>query len=134
MNILSTVGLGLTKSSILLFYKHIFFISQPFQRAVHAVLAVVVAWTISFFFANLFTCYPISPFIEAFYKNNCVNGLALWYAMAISDIICDFVILFMPIPMVLGLHLPWRQKLGVLTMFLLGATSVRPFLKPAISS
>lgn len=34
-----------------------------------AILGLVVSWAISFFFANLFTCYPISPFIEAFYKH-----------------------------------------------------------------
>ncbi|KAF3071140.1 MFS transporter, FHS family, L-fucose permease [Daldinia childiae] len=119
VNILSTVGLGLVKSSILVFYMNIFF-GRPFEIASKVVLCLVIGWTVSFFFANLFTCYPITPFIEFFYHNDCVDGLALWYAMAISDIIIDVIILIMPIPMVLKLHLPWTQKLGVLAMFLLG--------------
>ncbi|KAI1646449.1 uncharacterized protein F4817DRAFT_365917 [Daldinia loculata] len=121
VNILSTVGLGFVKSSILVFYTNIFF-GRPFEIASKVVLGLVIGWTVSFFFANLFTCYPITPFIEFFYHNDCVDGLALWYAMAISDIIIDVIILIMPIPMVLKLHLPWTQKLGVLAMFLLGAT------------
>ncbi|KAL8738822.1 MAG: hypothetical protein Q9181_000426 [Wetmoreana brouardii] len=120
VNILSTVGLGFTKSSFLLFYMSIF-TTKRFRIAAQIVLGITVAWTISFFFANLFTCYPISPFIEAFYHNNCVNGLALWYSMAISDIIIDFFIILLPIPMVLKLQLPLHQRIGVLAMFMLGA-------------
>lgn len=81
------------------------FTTKRFRICAQVVLGIVVAWTVSFFFANLFTCYPISPFIEAFYGNNCVNGLALWYAMAISDIIVDFFIILLPIPVVLKLQL-----------------------------
>ncbi|KAL8630375.1 hypothetical protein Q9189_003935 [Teloschistes chrysophthalmus] len=92
------------KSSFLLFYMSIF-TTKRFRICAQVVLGIVVAWTVSFFFANLFTCYPISPFIEAFYGNNCVNGLALWYAMAISDIIVDFFIILLPIPVVLKLQL-----------------------------
>ena len=47
--------------------------------------------------------------------------------MAISDIIVDFFILLMPIPMVLRLQLPIQQKIGVLAMFLLGATLDPPY-------
>jgi len=121
VNILSTVGLGFTKSSFLLFYMSIF-TTKRFRILAQLVLGLVVSWTISFFFANLFTCYPISPFIEAFYENHCVDGLALWYSMAITDIIVDFLILLMPIPVVLRLQLPFQQRIGVLAMFLLGAT------------
>lgn len=123
VNILSTVGLGFTKSSFLLFYMSIF-TTRRFRVLAQVVLGLVVSWAVAFFFANLFTCYPISPFIEAFYKNHCVDGLALWYAMAISDIIVDFFILIMPIPMVLKLQLPLHQRIGVLAMFLLGATVI----------
>ena len=98
------------------------FFSKPFRTVVRCILGLVIAWTISFFFANLFTCYPITPFIEAFYKNNCVDGLSLWYAMAISDIVVDFIILLMPIPIVLNLRMRLKLKIGVLSMFLLGAT------------
>jgi len=98
------------------------FTTKRFRILAQLVLGLVVSWTISFFFANLFTCYPISPFIEAFYENHCVDGLALWYSMAITDIIVDFLILLMPIPVVLRLQLPFQQRIGVLAMFLLGAT------------
>ena len=85
-------------------------------------LALVIAWTISFFFASLLQCFPITALVEAFYGNKCVDTIPLWYTGSITDIIIDFMILAMPIPMVWNLHLPTKQRIGVLAMFLLGAT------------
>jgi len=51
----------------------------------------------------------------------------MWYASCFSDIIVDFMILCFPIPVVLRLQLPLKQRLAVLGMFLLGATYV-PFI------
>ena len=87
-------------------------------------LGVVVAWTIAFFFSNLFTCYPITPLVEAFYNNNCLQGVPMWLSAIVTDIVIDIAILTMPIPMVFRLQLPWLQKFGVLCMFMLGATCV----------
>lgn len=85
-------------------------------------LSVVVAWTLSYFFANLFTCYPITSLIEPFYGNKCINAVPMWLSVVATDLIVDVGILIMPIPMVLRLQLPWKDRLGVLGMFSLGAT------------
>lgn len=85
-------------------------------------LGVVVAWTISYAFANLLTCHPITPLVESFYGNDCINAIPMWLSVVISDLIVDVVILLMPVPLVLRLHLPLRQRLGVLGMFMLGAS------------
>ncbi|KAL8968974.1 MAG: hypothetical protein Q9183_002222 [Haloplaca sp. 2 TL-2023] len=111
---------GFTKSSFLLFYMSIF-TTKRFRICAQIVLAITVAWTISYFFSNLFTCYPISPYIEPFYNNNCVDGIALWYSMAISDVIVDLFIIVLPIPAVLKLQLPLHQRIGVLSIFMMGA-------------
>jgi hypothetical protein len=46
----------------------------------------------------------------------------MWLSMSVSDLIVDIMILTLPIPMVLSLQLRPKQKVGVLAMFLLGAT------------
>ncbi len=124
---LGVIGLGFTKSSILVFYMNIFS-TKAFRIAAQIMLAIVVAWTVAFFFSNLFTCYPITPLVEEFYHNHCQKwSVSMWYASCFSDIIVDFMILCFPIPVVLRLHLPLKQRLAVLGMFLLGATYV-PFI------
>ena len=85
-------------------------------------LGIVTSWTIAYFFANLFTCYPITPLVEPFYGKKCVNSIAMWQSAIVSDIILDFMILVMPAPMVLRLQLPLMQRLGVLGIFMLGTT------------
>lgn len=44
----------------------------------------------------------------------------MWYASCVSDFSIDLIILTMPIPMVLRLHLPLQQRFAVMGMFLLG--------------
>ena len=119
---LAVIGLGFTKASILVFYKNIFTL-EPFRTVAHVMLVIVAIWTVSFFFSNLFICYPITPFVEAFYHRHCkVHGHPMWYASTISDVIIDIMILAMPVPMVLRLKLPLRRRLAILGIFLLGAT------------
>lgn len=118
--IIATVGLGVTKASVLVFYVNIF-ITKRFKIWAYFMLGIVTAWTISFFFSNLFTCYPITALVEAFYGNNCVNGPKMWYASCITDFITGFMILATPVPMVLKLQVHWHQKLAIQGMFALGA-------------
>ncbi|KAI1198159.1 hypothetical protein F5X97DRAFT_342852 [Nemania serpens] len=122
VNILSVVGFGLVKSSILLFYKSIFSTVRSFRLAVNVMLGVVTAWTISYFFSNLFTCYPVTALIESFYGNKCIDAVPMWLSVVATDLIVDVAILIMPIPMVLRLQLPLKDRLGVLGMLLLGAS------------
>jgi hypothetical protein len=71
INMISIIGLGLVKSSILVMYKNIFAV-RKFQIIVYGVLAFVVGWTISFSISHLFTCYPITVFIEPYYHSACL--------------------------------------------------------------
>lgn len=118
---LATIGLGLTKASILVFFRSIFSI-RKFKIWADIVLVMVGAWTISFFFSNLFTCYPITALVEEFYGNKCIDALPMWLASCITDFIIDFIILALPIPMVLKLQVHWHQKLAIQLIFLLGTS------------
>jgi hypothetical protein len=92
-------------------------------------LFVVGSLGISFAFANLFICFPVTPFIEFFYHNKCIDDTAVFLSGLVTNLISDILILLMPIPMVLRLQLPLRDKLGVLGMFLLGARQVATYLQ-----
>lgn len=119
--LLSVLGLGCVKISVLIFYRNIFSMGR-FRIASLIMLVISASWMISFFCAYLFTCYPITALIEPFYGNNCVDTLPMWYASCVSDSIIDILILTLPLPVVIRLQLPWKQKIGVCCIFLLGAT------------
>ena len=112
------------KASIVVLYKGIFRNVRPFRWAANGMLALLGGWALSFFFANLFICYPVTALIEPFYGKNCVDRAAVFLSTLVTDLIFDILILVMPIPLVLQLHLPLRDRLGVLGMFLLGAMQV----------
>lgn len=80
---ISIIGLGLVKSSILVMYKNIFAV-RKFRIVVYCVLAYVVAWTVSFSFSHLFTCVPITVFIEPYYGNSCVETVPMFFALLVS--------------------------------------------------
>lgn len=90
-------------------------------------LGLLAAWSVSFFFANLFICFPVTALIEPFYGKKCVDRAGVFLSTLVTDLIFDILILLMPIPVVLRLHLRTKDKLGVLGMFLLGATQVPAF-------
>jgi hypothetical protein len=84
-------------------------------------LCIVWTWTIGYFFGHLFSCFPVTVFIEAYYGNKCFNQVPMFLSVAISGTIIDFLILSMPIPIIMGLQLPMQQKIGVMGILLLGA-------------
>lgn len=120
LNCISIVGLGLVKSSILVMYRNIFHVTK-FRLVIDIMLGLVACWSISFFFSHLFTCYPITVFIEPYYGNKCVQTVPMFIAVLITDVIADLIILVLPIPMVLGVQLPMKKKLAVIGMLSMGA-------------
>ena len=55
------------------------------------------------------------------YPAYCINQQAFYMATAVTDVVIDLFIFSLPIPMVLRLHLPRKQRAAVAGMFLLGA-------------
>ena len=119
LQIFAFLGWGTTKISILLLYIRIFSFRKT-KTISQLVMAAAAAWTIAFFFGTLFQCFPITALAEPMYKRRCIDTAAFWYAGSITDAVLDFIILVIPIPIVLSLQLPWKQKAAVLFMFLCG--------------
>lgn len=117
---ISILGLGLIKTSILVLYLSLF-PNRKFRWCVYATLVYVTCWTVSYFFSHLFTCFPITVFIEPYYHNSCVDTVPMFLSLLYTDVIADFVILVLPIPMVMGLQMGIKKKMAVLGMLGLGA-------------
>lgn len=121
----TTLTFGFTKLSVLLFYKRIF--KGTFVKpSVWTMIGVVVVWTLGFFFANLFQCWPL--WIDwtkfGFTYQNCINTNAMYLAQAWSDVLTDLIILTLPLPCIWVMQLPARHKAAVSGMFLLGGLTV----------
>lgn len=59
-------------------------------------------------------------YLESFASPQCRRMIDLSLSVGIFGVVSDLYLLAIPIPAVLPLHLPTRQKIGVLTIFLTG--------------
>lgn len=89
-------------------------------------ITVSSVWTVAFFFANLFQCWPLWIDWTNFGFNyaNCINTNLMYLAQAWSDFLTDFMILLLPLPCIWKLQMSTTHKIGISGMFLLGALTV----------
>ena len=72
------------------------------------------------FFTAVFTCTPIKKFWQPDIAGKCINERTLWFTNAGLNIATDFIIFVLPIPVIVRLNLPTRQKVLLGLIFTIG--------------
>ncbi|KAK8113265.1 integral membrane protein [Apiospora sp. TS-2023a] len=111
------------KMSILLLYLQLSPVPKV-RWAVYFTLFVVVSYSLIATFTTIFGCVPI----EATWDHTpavlvgaaCLERKNAIYATSSLNIITDFTILLLPIPMFWNLQMPRRQKAAIISLFLAG--------------
>ena len=101
-NLLQVIILGTIKLSVIFFYRRIFR-GRTFDYYSIGMIAVVIVWSIAFFFSVLFECRTHFEYLWSTLLNlvtHCSDEEKFFKAYAISDVVIDGLILAMPIPMV----------------------------------
>jgi len=117
---MTTPATGFAKLSILFFYKRIF-TDRKFQLACWVMIGLITAWIIALFFLNLFDCTPLAANWAPGVTGRCINIPQSFWAMVLSDIISDALILSMPSYQIYKLQMSRSRKFQVFSTFLLGA-------------
>ncbi|KAI1419370.1 hypothetical protein F5Y12DRAFT_778391 [Xylaria sp. FL1777] len=113
---------GAVKSSVLLMYYRIFHVKQSFRYLLFVTIGLVIGWWIGNTVAALTSCIPI----DRYWTNNildlkyCSSFNVFWAVSGSVEVFLDALILILPVREVLELHLPWRRKIIILRIFLLG--------------
>lgn len=112
------------KTSILLLYRSVFTLNnRRFRIAWYTVLSYSIAFVITSVLGVLLQCSPISYGWQRIYEHTrgrCVNLKALAVSTAALSTVADVALLILPIPTLLNLRMPYKQKLGLCGIFLLG--------------
>lgn len=101
-NAIQILALGPTKLAVLLFYRRIFGVERRGFNIISKVLmALVIVWTISFFFTNIFTYSPVSdmwtkPPGEAHPAFK--HATRMYNAQCFADMTLDAIIITLPLP------------------------------------
>ena len=98
-------ALTATKMSILFLYRRIFNqgTDKLFGRLTFGTLVIIAIWGLGYFFSFLFICpgHPTAYWTTLLYeKEQCVNTVTLHNAYGVSDVIIDFIVILLPIPVV----------------------------------
>ncbi|KAL6704306.1 hypothetical protein ACN47E_008370 [Coniothyrium glycines] len=112
------LSLGMTKGSMLLQYRRVF-TTKRFWIGNYAVMAVVVAYTFWTVFSSIFACVPIRAFWTR-EPARCLNQFAMWFTNAAINILTDFAIIILPMPVIRKLNLDRRQKTALIAIFAVG--------------
>ncbi|KAL8721382.1 MAG: hypothetical protein Q9225_001929 [Loekoesia sp. 1 TL-2023] len=121
------IAFGLIKLSFLFLWRRIFGHVRIFNTISWVMIAVVSAWSLTFFLATVFQCgvkwnlnwAPITAFLT-----QCSNTLNMLTVFTTTDIITDLLIIAMPIPMIWSLQMSIRRKVAVSGMFLVGIFAI----------
>jgi hypothetical protein len=120
-SVLYVPALGLAKMSLLLIFRRIS-IMPKHRLTIHVVMMVLVGYSIALILVLIFQCNPIARAWDVtIVTGSCVKRPAVYVVTASVNIVTDFAISLLPVPIVIGLKLPLPQKIGLGCMFAMGS-------------
>ena len=112
------LSLCLTKVSILLLYLRV--LTHEYIRKVSrwtlAFVVVYNVWALGMYFT---ICIPLQKMWKPELEGYC-HPFEVWWVLTYLHIVTDFMIFLIPIPVVVTMTVPVRQKIGLLAVFTLG--------------
>ncbi|KAL5375355.1 hypothetical protein DPSP01_011264 [Paraphaeosphaeria sporulosa] len=116
-----SVSATFIKLSLLSFYLRLSN-GPAFSALVYCVIFAVIGFGIGSITAVLLQCLPLSSLWDedAAVGAKCIKLVDFYYANAAINLTADVVILFLPIKILWGLHMPLRQRIGLCGLFGLG--------------
>ena len=119
MPIIYPLCIMFAKASLLSFYLRLD-PSRTFRYAVYFGLLFVIGSSIGLTFATTFPCKPLKASWNPLIQGQCIDRAATYKATASFGLAADVYIIILPIPTVVGLSMPLRQKIGIVLVFAVG--------------
>jgi len=111
------------KISILCFYRSVFPL-RWFRTATYILTTLCVLWLFSGFWVTIFQCTPVRAVYDfspsAQLNAKCLDFGQFVFIYELLNACIDVAILALPAFVVPGLHLPLRQRIQVMAIFLMG--------------
>ncbi|OGE50379.1 hypothetical protein PENARI_c017G08759 [Penicillium arizonense] len=120
--VLYNPALMAVKTSILVFYLTLTRNQKVFRWANFVTLGVVNAAGLALTFINVFQCTPLNAvFLSDVPPNaHCTDIVTLYLSSSPVNIITDLAILFLPMPLLTQMRLPFKQKIILVITFSFG--------------
>ncbi|KAI9652977.1 MAG: hypothetical protein M1831_006306 [Alyxoria varia] len=119
-NVLYTASISLSKISILLLYRRLFYIVDSFCACTWVVGGFVVAFFFASTFGLVFSFSPVEAQWKFWLPHSTINLKRFWLSMSIVNLLLDVVVLSMPQARVWKLRQTMKRKMSLSAVFLLG--------------
>ncbi|KAK4150892.1 hypothetical protein C8A00DRAFT_36468 [Chaetomidium leptoderma] len=118
--IINNLSLVLTKISVLLLFLNVFLITWV-RKATYVVLGATVFYGVWLTMSNIFACIPIYAYWDMTPDSTCILGPAKYFTDAGISLTLDFVMLFLPVPIIWPMTTLRRaQKAWLCFLFAMG--------------
>ena len=108
------------KVSILYLYHRVFFVSDRFTKLLWVVVIFILIYSGVQGMGALIQCVPISANWNPTVKRHCLPIAAPVTVFAVCNVLTDFIILILPMPLLWGLQQPLERKIKIMGIFMLG--------------
>ncbi|PYH47899.1 uncharacterized protein BP01DRAFT_335541 [Aspergillus saccharolyticus JOP 1030-1] len=116
---LYNLSLTLTKLSLVFLYKRLF-PTKYYQIILAITLFFVVTTGLWMIFSAVFFCIPVHAFWDTSMPRTCLSEAVVWCLNAAFQISTDLLLVVLPMPLVIRLQIPKRQKVALIFIFALG--------------
>ena len=109
------------KTSLILLYYRIFGVVRWFRYLLAAMFAIVLQYFIVCLFVAVFECKPVAFYWDKSIENGtCINQKQFYRWNGVANLLIDFLVWMLTLPLVWRLHLSLRQKLSLSFVLVLG--------------
>ncbi len=119
-NLLYNTGLTIVKMSVLLFYVRIFKTVKTYKLMFWITACLILGWCIAINFLALFTCTPVHKSWNPETPGHCLPQSKTFLGATIPNILIDFLLLVLPMPMLWRLHIKSSHKVALVGVFAAG--------------
>ncbi|KAL2815473.1 hypothetical protein BJX63DRAFT_442019 [Aspergillus granulosus] len=111
--------LNLTKVSMVLLYMRLFS-TRTYQIVLWVLLLLIVCSGLWMVIGTLLICIPVQAFWDPSIPHTCLSREVVWFLNAALQIVGDLALVLVPMPQLIKLRIPRRQKACVMLIFALG--------------
>ena len=112
--------MGFIKISILMLYFRLFKVVGMIKWFIYSTIIYISLYTIVGDLITIFACRPLNKLWDNLPYGECLSSDAVGLALASLQITADVFVLAIPVPIILRLQIPLKQKLGVMSIFSAG--------------
>ena len=120
VDLIYTTGLTVIKMSVLLSYVRVFRTVLVYRVIFWIVAFLIISWVIAISFMAIFSCAPIHKAWDSTLPGHCQPYYKIFLGAAIPNIVIDFILLVLPIPMLWRLHVERSSKIALAAVFSAG--------------